>query len=318
VIFGFRRRSKKWQLLSIVSVIGFAYISICLFLLFRQRHFIYRPKLELSMLPSAAAFNLPYEDVLINISGSKEQLHGWWVPAASPQATFSIIPHEPVQILKSPKVMLYLCGVGNNMGDYNYLSRVAAFRQLGFSVLVFDYRGYGRSKGNFPSEPQVYEDANAAWNYLRDVRNIPSKQILIYGESLGGAIALDLATKHPEAGGLIMQSSFTSMLEAINYKAFSKVLPVDLILTERFNSISKIKSLQVPVLFIHGKDDPIVPSEMSQQLYNAAPEPKQLFLISGAEHVRIYQPGQSYLKAIQKFVGSLPQNSTNPQSHNRL
>ncbi len=69
MIFGFRKRSKKWQLLTIVSVVGFAYISVCVFLLFRQRYFIYRPKLELSMLPSAAAFNLPYEDVLINISG---------------------------------------------------------------------------------------------------------------------------------------------------------------------------------------------------------------------------------------------------------
>jgi len=306
VICGFRKRSKKWQLLTIVSVLGFTYISVCLFLFFRQRHFIYRPKLELSMLPSASVFNLPYKDVWIQRSGFKEQLHGWWIPAASPQARFSIILHEPVQILKSPKVMLYLCGVGNNMGDYNYLSRVAAFRQLGFSVLVFDYRGYGRSEGNFPDESQVYEDANAAWNYLRDVRHIPSKQILIYRESLGGAIALDLATKHPEASGLIMQSSFTSMLDAIKYRAFAKIFPVDLILTERFNSISKIKSLQVPVLFMHGRDDSVVPPEMSQRLYNAAPEPKQLFLISGAEHVRIYQPGQSYLKAIQKFVEFLP------------
>jgi predicted alpha/beta hydrolase len=93
------------------------------------------------MLPSASAFNLSYEDVWIPILNSKERLHGWWIPSASLQAPFSVIPNEPTQILKTPKVMLYLCGVGRNMGDYNYLARVAAFRQLGFSVLVFDYRG---------------------------------------------------------------------------------------------------------------------------------------------------------------------------------
>lgn len=76
------------------------------------------------MLPNASAFNLSYEDVWILISGYQEKLSGWWIPAASPQEKFSLIPNEPVQILKSPKVMLYFCGVGNNMGDYNYLARV--------------------------------------------------------------------------------------------------------------------------------------------------------------------------------------------------
>ncbi|HEY9738438.1 MAG TPA: alpha/beta fold hydrolase, partial [Trichocoleus sp.] len=202
--------------------------------------------------------------------------------------------------------VLYLCGVGRNMGDYNYLARVAAFRQLGFSVLVFDYRGYGRSGGSFPSEQQVYEDGRAAWNYLRHERGIPAEQIVIYGESMGGAIALDLAVKHPEAAGLIMQSSFTSMAEAIRSRPFLKLVPINWILTEQFDSLAKIQSLQMPVLFLHGTEDSVVPAVMSQQLYAAAPEPKQLFLIAGGDHVRIYQPGdQSYLKAIQKFIDTL-------------
>jgi fermentation-respiration switch protein FrsA (DUF1100 family) len=189
------------------------------------------------------------------------------------------------------------------MGDANYLARVTAFRQLGFSVLVFDYRGYGLSQGAFPNELQVYEDSQAAWNYLRYVRQIPPEQIIIYGESLGGAIALDLAVKQPEAGGLIMQSSFTSMVEAIRHRGFFQIFPIQMLLTERFDSLSKLRSLRIPVLFLHGTADSVVPSEMSQRLYAAAAEPKQLFLISGADHVRIYQPGQqSYLKAIQRFI----------------
>ncbi|WP_017298596.1 alpha/beta hydrolase [Nodosilinea nodulosa] len=290
-------------LLIFVGVLGMAYISLLLLLTFRQRHLIYRPRPDLSMLPSAADFGLPYEDVWIPIPKSTDTIHGWWIQSASPQEQYAILPQEPVQVLKSPRVMLYLCGVGRNMGDYNYLSRVAAFRQLGFSVLVFDYRGYGRSEGNFPNEAQLYADSQAAWNYLRDTRHIPAEQVIIYGESMGGAIALDLAIKHPEAGGLIMQSSFTSMLEVVKQKSFAKAIPLNLVLTERFDSIAKISSLKMPVLFLHGGSDSVVPSEMSKRLYAAAPEPKQLFLIPKADHVSIYQPGDaSYFKAIQKFT----------------
>jgi uncharacterized protein len=266
------------------------------------------------MLPSAAEFHLPYEDVWISftkcglcpIEHSQEKLHGWWIPNPAPSEKVAILPNEPSQILRSPKVMLYHCGVGRNMGDLNYLARVAAFRQLGFSVLVFDYRGYGLSQGDFPQESQVYADSQAAWNYLRQVRQISPQQIVIYGESLGGAIALDLAVKHPEAGGLVMQSSFTSMAETIKAKPLLSIFPIDLILTERFDSRSKIRSLKLPVLFLHGTADSTVPAGMSQQLYDAAPAPKQLFLISGAEHVKIYQPGnRSYLRALDRFIQTL-------------
>ena len=202
------------------------------------------------------------------------------------------------------------------MGDYNYLARVSAFRQLGFSVLVFDYRGYGLSKGDFPNEVQVYQDSQAAWKYLRDVRQIPPEQIFIYGESLGGAIALDLAIRHSEVGGLIMQSSFTSMAEAVKHKPFLQIFPINFLLSERFDSLAKVQSLKVPVLFLHGKSDSVVPSEMSQRLYDAASEPKQLSIISDADHVKIYQTGeQSYLKAIQRFV-ELTQQQSISQPHN--
>ncbi|WP_439341173.1 alpha/beta hydrolase [Vacuolonema iberomarrocanum] len=302
----YSRKRKQW-LIAVVGMLALAYASTGLLLALRQQHLIYRPAPELSMQPDAPDFNLPYEEVWIPIAGSQERLHGWWIPAPTPQENFAVLPEEPTNILTSPKVMLYLYGVGRNMGDYNYLARVSAFRQLGFSVLVFDYRGYGLSEGDFPNESQVYQDSQAAWNYLQDVRQIPPEQIVIYGESLGGAIALDLANQHPEAGGLIIQSSFTTMAEAIAHRRLLQLFPIDWLLTERFDSLSNVRSLQVPVLFLHGSDDSVVPPEMSQRLYDAAPEPKQLFLIPGADHVRIYQPGeQSYLKAIQRFVESLP------------
>ncbi|MEL6902647.1 MAG: alpha/beta fold hydrolase [Cyanobacteria bacterium J06606_4] len=300
-----RRKLPRGKRFAIAAIATFSllYISTCLFLRMRQRNLIYRPAEELSLQPDNSAFNLPYDDVWIPIPGSSERLHGWWVPASSTQENFVVLPDEPSDVLASPKVMLYFCGVGRNMGDYNYLARVSAFRQLGFSVLVFDYRGYGLSDGGFPSEQQVYQDSQAAWRYLQDVRQIPPEQIVIYGESLGGAIALNLAIQHPEASGLILQSTFTSMTAAIRHKKLMQLFPVDWLLTERFNSLGNVRSLRVPVLFLHGSEDSVVPAHMSQQLYDAAPEPKQLFLISGADHVRIYQPGpQSYLKAIEKFI----------------
>lgn len=138
---------------------------------------------------------------------------------------------------------------------------------------------------------------------LVKIRRIPLPQILIYEESLGGAIALDLAIKHPEASALIMQSSFTSTAEAIKHRDWLWIFPVDLLPKQRFDSISKIRSFRIPVLFLHETADSVVPSYMSQQLYNAALEPKQLLLIPEAEHFRIYQPGcNSYLLAIQKFI----------------
>jgi len=304
-MIGTMKRSLK-KMVGIIGLFGSVYISCFLLLGFRQRHLIYRPRAELSLRPNAADFRLPYEDVWISFPDSSDQLHGWWIPATSSQGQYAILPHEPAQVLDSPKVIIYLCGVGRNMGDYNYLSRVAAFRQLGFSVFVFDYRGYGLSEGDFPDEAQLYQDAQAAWNYLRFVRQIPAGDIVIYGESLGGAVALDLAVKHPDAAGLIMQSSFTSMLEAVQPRIIAKIFPVHLILTERFESIAKVASLQIPVLFIHGTADSVVSYKMSEDLYAAAPQPKQLFLIPDADHVSIYQSGKhSYFRAIQTFAEDL-------------
>jgi len=196
-----------------------------------------------------------------------------------------------------------LCGRGGSKTHYNNLARIKGFQQLGFSVLAIDYRGYGLSQGELPNETRLYEDSQAAWNYLTIQRQIEPQDIVIYGESLGGAVAIDLANKHSEAAGLIVQSSFTSMNAQIKqlYPVLS-IFPLNLILHQRFESIAKVQQLSLPVLFIHGTADKIVNYEMSGKLYDAAPQPKTLFYIPGAEHLRLYQPENSYLKAIEKFV----------------
>lgn len=145
-------QKRKQFLKGITTVLVLAYASTCLFLLVRQRHLIYRPVAALSMQPNAPDFKLPYETVWIPIANSQSKLHAWWIPASKQTQNNIPLPNEPIDILKSPKVMLYLCGAGRNKRDYNYLARVSAFRQLGFSVLLFDYRGYGLSPGEFPHE----------------------------------------------------------------------------------------------------------------------------------------------------------------------
>lgn len=290
-------------LLTLMGTLAITYISTCLFLFVRQRYLIFRPRPEFLLLPSSPKIKLPYKEVWIPVGNSSQRLHAWWIPAPSPSEKFSPLPNEPAKILKSPKTILFFCGIGRNKGDRNYLERIRSLRQLGFSVLAIDYRGFGGSDGDFPSESLIYEDSQAAWNYLIQTKRIPPKQIVIYGVSMGGAIALDLAVKHPEAGGVIVQSSFTSMAAAVKQASWFWVFPIDLLLNQKFDSLSKVRSLKIPVLFIHGTADTAVPFGMSQQLYNTAPEPKQLLLVPDGGHFVLYQPGKnSYLQAIQRFM----------------
>ncbi|MBD2122584.1 alpha/beta hydrolase [Trichocoleus sp. FACHB-262] len=277
-------------LLKLLLVLGgglaIAYLAACVFLLFRQNRFIFFPAPVSETTP--AVVNLVYQDIWIPITtptSKAERLHGWWMPATGPEQG----------------VILYVHGNGANVGAT--VSQSQRFHQLGLSVFVFDYRGYGRSEGSFPTEAQVYADTQAAWNYLTQVREIPSEQIFLYGHSLGGAIAIDLAIKQPEVAGLIVESSFTSMRRMVDVRGGFGLFPADLLLTQKFNSLEKVRSLKTPVLFIHGTLDLTVPAEMSRTLFQAAPEPKQLLLVEDAGHNDVAAIGEGrYLQVIQQFV----------------
>jgi pimeloyl-ACP methyl ester carboxylesterase len=123
------------------------------------------------------------------------------------------------------------------------MGEIAPLRELGYSVFVPDYRGFGESEGSFPSEKTVYEDAEAAWNYPVDQRGIRPAHLYIYGHSLGGAIGIELALRHPEAAGLIVESSFTSIGEMAKLRKRYALLPIQL-LNQRFDSIQKVSKLK--------------------------------------------------------------------------
>src|SRR6476469_492368 len=216
----------------------------------------------------------------------------------------AVAPVSPLNKGGLGGVVLYLHGNDSNVGanvDHAY-----RFHRLGVSVFVIDYRGYGKSQGDFPSESQVYEDAQLAWDYLVKQRGINPNQIYIYGHSLGGAIAIDLAVRHPEAAGLIVEGSFTSTRAMVNFqKGLFWMFPIDLLLTQRFDSLSKVDRLQMPVLFIHGTADNVVPVEMSKKMFEAAPEPKQLYIVPDGGHTNVAQiGGAEYLQILSQFLGS--------------
>ncbi|NJL37395.1 MAG: alpha/beta fold hydrolase [Leptolyngbyaceae cyanobacterium SM1_4_3] len=276
--------------LAVASLLAIAYTATCVYLFMRQTRMIFFPSPYIQTTPTE--FNLPYEEVWIPVEDGDqaERIHGWWIPAESEQ------------------VLLYLHGNGANIGAN--VAQANRFYQLGFSVLLVDYRGYGRSEGNFPTEASVYADAQTAWDYLIQ-RGVAPEQIFIYGHSLGGAIAINLATQNPSAAGLIVQSSFTSIREMATYAKNLEIFPLDLLLTQRFDSLDKLqadsssgeKPLQMPVLFIHGTADIQVPSIMSEALYAAAPEPKQIWLVPNAGHNDVADvAGAEYLQVVRRFA----------------
>ncbi len=248
----------------VAAILVLAYIAICVRMWDIQKQKIFLPEKAMQTTPDRDGMR--YEEVHIasGIGADKGDLFGWWIPGAS----------------ASSPALLYLHGNSRNIGLN--VEHAARLHSMGYGLLLVDYRGFGNSSGGAPDEDKVYEDAEAMWNYLLGPLKQPPQRTFIYGHSLGAAMAIDLAVRHPEAAGLITESAFTSMLDM--GKRDYPYLPVDLLLNQRFDSIDKVGKLKIPVLFIHGTWDEKVPWQMSQRLFDAAPQPKFLKLIKGGEH----------------------------------
>ena len=218
------------------------------------------------------------------VSGTRVRLHGLWLPNEDPQAP----------------VLLFLHGAGRSL-DQNS-SRAEHMRDLGFSVFAIDYRGFGRSTGELPSEATVYEDARAAWEWL--ARTQPDKPRYLFGHSLGGAIAIQLATEVTDAQGVIVEGTFTSIPEVFQTTKWGW-LPITGFITQRFDSLAKIDKVKAPLLVVHGSRDGLVRPALARTLYeHATTTPKKFVLVEGGTHYSTNRLGDSvYRQALQELFG---------------
>jgi len=264
------------------------YLALCIYLYAQQERFIFLPIRAVENTPRD--FGCEYSESVLYSQGKK--IIAWHLPG-NPQT--------------APKVggrsLLYLHGNAGNLGhNSGHACRLAGY---GFNVFIFDYRGYGKSEGEWPREKTVYEDAEVAWQALKAHEPDP-KQIIIYGHSLGGAVAVDLAAKHPDAGGLIVESSFTSVREMAEVDPVFRYFPLSMLIHQKLDSKSKLPTIRMPVLFIHGDADRVVPPFMSKRLYDAANEPKKLVLIPNGDHdSNALIAGKTYSVAVWDFVASI-------------
>lgn len=206
-------------------------------------------------------------------------LHGWWMP--HPRAVGTV---------------LYCHGnsgsIAHQIGVFRHV------RRLKVNVFGFDYRGYGRSEGQ-PSEGGLYADARAAYDHLVSDLGVTSESVLLFGHSLGGAVAIDCALDRPVAG-LIVQSSFTHLKDAT--RASFPNLPVHLLARKRFHSLEKVRQLTMPKLFVHGGSDGTLPLEFCERLFEEAADPKELYVVPRADHNDVYRHGGfRYLRRLSRF-----------------
>ncbi len=274
-----RRLWRNW-LFVFVALVG-ATGAGCVLLESKERELVFRPVREYARTPSDVG--LKFDDLWLTVPRAEgegqERVHAWWLPAA----------------VRDAPTVLYLHGVRWSLG--NNLFRIARLHELGFAVLAIDYRGFGKSDGELPSETQVHADARAAWDEL--TRREPRADArFIYGHSLGAAVALELAATADGATGVIADSCFTSLADVV-----AERFPLGFIMSQKFDALARVAQLRVPALFVHGTADQIIPPAMSERLFAAAPEPKRILLIEGASHSNYGGVGmESYRRTLAEFI----------------
>jgi fermentation-respiration switch protein FrsA (DUF1100 family) len=256
-------------------------LGISVAVLFFEEKFIYFPYRKLDLTP--AELGLRFEDVSLNAADGT-RLHAWYLP----------VPHSRFCIL--------VChGNGGNIS--HRLDRVLHMRsKLQADVFLFDYRGYGKSQGS-PNEEGTYQDGRAALEFLLDGRNIPATRVILFGESLGAAVAVQLALEY-QAGALVLESPFSSIPDMA--RAVYPFLPVGRFLRTRYDNLAKIPDIGEPLLVFHGTRDRTVPFEQGRRLFEAAREPKRFHAIEGAGHNdTFFVGGEAYWAEWQEFLESL-------------
>ena len=247
-----------------------------LLLLFETR-FIYFPSRGYDATPTG--LGLAFEDVWVTAEDGV-RIHGWYLPVAQARWV-TLVSH-------------------GNAGNISHRLDRALFLQarLRSSVLLYDYRGYGASEGS-PDEAGTYRDARAAYRYLAEEKKVPVQQLVLFGESLGSAVSLELALARP-AAALVLEAPFTSVRDMARATIFAPLAPF---VRTRYESLDRIPRLRMPLLVLQGDRDEIVPPVQGRRLFDAAHEPKRYFAIPGAGHNDTYLVGgEAYWRTIADFL----------------
>jgi fermentation-respiration switch protein FrsA (DUF1100 family) len=243
---------------------------------------LYFPDRALTAHPGS--YGLAFEELDL-LAQDGVRLHGWFIARE---------PGDPV--------ILFCHGNAGNIS--NRLQKALIFRRAGASVLLFDYRGYGRSAGR-PTEQGTYADAEAAYLFLSEKKNVPKDKIILYGESLGGGVAVETALRR-EAAGLILDSAFISTAEMAR-QIFPR-LPVRWIISYKYDNLNKIPRLSLPLLVMHSPEDEIVPFAMGKRLFEAARQPKTFFEMKGDHNEGFLLTGEDYGRTVGRFISLTGRN----------
>ncbi len=253
----------------IISLTGIRYI---------EKRSLYFPMRKILASPKTAG--LPHEEIYFETPDGK-RLNAWFIP--NDKARFTVI----------------FCH--GNAGNISHrIEKISLLYRLGLNIFIFDYRGYGKSQGS-PCESGLYKDAIAAYSYLTEGRRILKDNIILYGESIGGAVAIDLAHK-AKVRALITEETFTSIKDMA--KIAYPFLPY-FIFSSRFNCISKIREVECSKLLIHSIDDEIVPFYLGEKLFNAAKPPKKFLKIRGSHNTAFLDSEKQFTEGIKSFLDDL-------------
>jgi pimeloyl-ACP methyl ester carboxylesterase len=277
----------KRHLLMILTALALA-VAGCASLDEKQREWIFQPSDRSWSGGEAAARGM--DDVWIDFeskaSGQPVRLHGLWLASEAAPAE------------KAP-ALLYLHGARWNVTGS--AMRIRRMQELGFSVLAIDYRGFGKSTAGLPSEQLALEDARAAWDWL--ATRYPDHPRYIFGHSLGGAIAIDLASRVDDEQGTLVEGTFTSIPDLFDTFKWGW-LPVGPLITQRFESVSRVAGIGSPLLVVHGAQDQLIPPELGRRLFEAAANPKLFIEVEGGSHHNTNAVGQpQYRLALAQLFG---------------
>jgi uncharacterized protein len=263
----------------LLLLVAGCYGAFAVYLFIMQPRLLYYPDMpgrELEATP--AVVGLAYEEVALQTSDGV-RLHAWFIPVEQPRAS-----------------VLFCHGNAGNIS--HRLDSIRLLHSLGLQVLIFDYRGFGKSEGS-PSEAGTYRDVDAAWHHLLDVRGIPAGEIIVSGRSLGAAVAADLASRTRPAA-VILESAFTSVPDMA--AEIYPWLPVRLLSRYRYDNLDKVMRITGPLLLVHSRQDEIIPFAHGERLFERAREPKSFLEIQGGHNDAFLTSRKAYTHGLKAFL----------------